>query len=119
MSMPSGDSPQKAEQYYRYLQGHQLAPHPHGRLATWHVDWVALAWMWGFTIVLVLLLLLWVKQYRTTRQPRAWISPLDDWGGWTSEQARPATGFFWFLLVVLVASTAVIAVGHLISGQKF
>jgi hypothetical protein len=116
MSMPSGDSPQKADQYYHYLQGHQLVPH--GRDTTWHVDWNALAWMWGFVIVLTVLLILWVKQYRTTRQ-RPGIFPLDTWGGFTTEAAGPAPRFFFFMAFVVVAFGAEFVVGHLVSGQLF
>jgi hypothetical protein len=116
MSMPSGESPQHAEAYYRYLQSHELVPH--GRDATWHVDWTALAWLWGFVAVLVVLLLLWVRQYRTTR-PRTGISPLDTWGGYTTEAAGPVTALFFFLAVVVLAFGGEMVVGHLISGQKF
>ena len=45
MTMPSGDSPQAAQDYYDYLLAHHQND---GRTATWHVDWVSLAWMWGF-----------------------------------------------------------------------
>src|SRR5207248_11227462 len=64
-SMPSGDSPLHARQYYLYQQGHQQTMyHPD----TWHVRWVDLAWLWGFLIVLALALIWRVWQYRTTRQ---------------------------------------------------
>jgi hypothetical protein len=63
--MPSGDTPEKVRQYYLYLQGHQETMQ---RAATWHVRWLDLAWLWGFLIALVLAILLWVWQYRTTRQ---------------------------------------------------
>jgi hypothetical protein len=116
MSMPSGDSPQTARDYYHYLQGQQIVPH--GRDATWHVDWTALAWFWGFVIVLVVILLAWVRQYRTTRQ-RGGISPLDTWAGHTTEAAGPATTFFFLFMGVVVAFGAVMVIGHLISGQKF
>ena len=33
MGMPSGDSPAKAQEYYHYLNAHQLTMHR----ATWHV----------------------------------------------------------------------------------
>ena len=79
MSMPSGDTPQKAQQCYHYLQSHQLVPH--GRTVTWHVDWNSVAWMWGFVVVLVLLILIWVRQYRSTRQAGG-IFPLDTWAGY-------------------------------------
>ena len=116
MSMPSGDSPQTAQQYYHYLQAHQAVPH--GRDATWHVDWTSLAWMWGFVVVLAVILIAWVRQYRSTRQIPG-ISPLDSWGGYTTEAAGPATAFFFLLLAILVVFGGIMVVGHLISGQKF
>ena len=116
MSMPSGDSLQTAQDYYHYLQGQQIVPH--GRDVTWHVDWTALAWLWGFTIVLVVILLAWVRQYRSTRQVSG-ISPLDSWAGHTTEAAGPATTLFFLFTGVIVVFGAVMVVGHLISGQKF
>ena len=85
MTMPSGDTPDDARDFYLYLQGHHESQ---GRVETWHVDWLSLAWLWGFVIVLSVVLLLWVRQYRSTRQ-RAGIYPLDRFGGWTSETAGP------------------------------
>jgi hypothetical protein len=114
MSMPTGDSPQDVRDYYQYLQSHHITD---GRVATWHVDWFALAWLWGFVAVMSIALLFWIKQYRTTRQPT--IYPLDVFGGWTTEAARPATAFFLFLTVFLVAFDAAIIIGHLIWGQTF
>jgi hypothetical protein len=114
--MPTGDSPQKALAYYHYLQSQKLVPH--GRVATWHVDWTSLAWMWGFVIVLIVLLVLWVRQYRTTR-PHTGINPLDTWGGWTTEGAGPVTAFFFFLTFIVIAYGAVMVIGHLIDGQRF
>jgi hypothetical protein len=116
MSMPSGDSPRTAQDYYLYLQGKQLTPH--GRTATWHVDWNALAWFWGFVAVLVVVLFVWVRQYRTTRT-RTGIFPIDSFGGYTTEVAGPATVFFLVLAAIIAISSAVIIVGHLVSGQKF
>jgi hypothetical protein len=113
MAMPSGSSPEKSEQYYRYLQGHHETD---GRVVTWGVDWVSLAWLWGFVVVMSLLLLLWIWQYRTTRQR---IYPVDRFGGYTSELAGPATLFFLLLSGVLAAFAIVIIVGHLVWGQKF
>ena len=114
MSMPSGDSPQTAQQYYHYLQAHQIVPH--GRDVTWHVDWTALYWMWGFVIVLAVILFAWVRGYRSARQV---LSPLDTWAGYTTEAAGPASFFFFLLTVVVVVFGGVMVVGHLISGQKF
>jgi hypothetical protein len=113
--LPSGDSPQKARAFYEYLQGHHETE---SRVATWNVDWTSLAWMWGFVFVLVFALLLWVMQYRTTRQ-RAGPYPVDRFGGWTSEAAGPATVFFLLLTAVVVAFAVAIIVGHIVYGQKF
>jgi hypothetical protein len=112
---PRGDSPQKAREFYTYLQGHHETE---GRVATWHVDWLSLAWLWGFLIVLVLALLIWVKQYRTTRQ-RTGIYPVDWFGGWTSEAAGPATIFFLLFTALIVAFAIAMIVGHIVYGQKF
>jgi hypothetical protein len=114
--MPSGDSPEQAQAYYQYLQSQQLEPH--GRVATWHVDWTSLAWMWGFVFVLGVILLAWIRQYRSTRQVPG-ISPLDSWGGHTTEAAGPATLFFFLLSAVVVVFGAEFVIGHLVSGQKF
>jgi hypothetical protein len=114
-SMPTGDSPDKAHDYYLYLQSHHQSD---GRIATWHVDWFSLTWFWGFVIALVVAVLFWVKQYRTTRQ-RTGLYPLDSFGGWTSEAAGPATGFFLLLTAIIVGFGFAIIVGHLIWGQKF
>ena len=115
MSMPRGDSPQKAEQYYRYLQSHHESEH---LVRTWHVDWVSLAWMWGFVAVLNLVLLLWIWQYRTTRQ-RTGVYPVDRFGGFTSELAGPATFFFLVFSAIVTAFAVVLIVGHIVWGQKF
>jgi hypothetical protein len=115
MSMPSGDSPNDARDFYLYLQGHHESQ---GRVETWHVDWLSLAWLWGFVIVLSVVLLLWVRQYRTTRH-RAGIYPLDSFGGWTTEAAGPATGFFLLFTGVIVVFAVALIVGHLVWGQKF
>jgi hypothetical protein len=115
MSMPSGDTPEKAQDFYLYLNGHQETTHP---IQTWHVDWMSLAWLWGFVLALVVVLLLWVRQYRTTRQ-RTGIYPVDSFGGWTTEGAGPATGFFLFFSGIVVAFAVAVIVGHLVWGQKF
>ena len=115
MGMPSGDSPQHAQQYYQYLQGHQESMQ---RPATWQVHWIDLAWLWGFVIALVLLLLLWIWQYRSTRQ-KAGPYPIDSFGGYTTELAGPATRFFLLLTVVLAGFAVALIVGHLVWGQKF
>jgi hypothetical protein len=115
MGIPSGDSPQKAQQYYHYLQGHQETLQ---RADTWHVHWIDLAWLWGFLIVLILTILLWIWQNRTTRQ-RTGIYPVDSFGGFTTELAGPATFFFIVLTIVLSGWAVVMIVGHIVWGQKF
>jgi hypothetical protein len=115
MTMPSGDTPEKAQEFYRYLNGHQETTHP---IQTWHVDWMSLAWLWGFVLVLIVVLVLWVRQYRTTRQ-RTGIYPVDSFGGWTTEGAGPATGFFLLFSGIVVAFAVALIVGHLVWGQKF
>ena len=113
MSIPSGDSPSKAQQYYHYLQGHQETMQDP---ATWHVRWLDLAWLWGFVIAMILVVLLWIWQYRTTRQK---VYPVDSFGGYTTELAGPATFFFIALTVLLVGWAVVLIVGHILWGQKF
>jgi hypothetical protein len=113
--MPSGESPQHARAYYHYLQGHQETLRTP---ATWHVDWLSLAWLWGFAIVLSLATIWWIWQYRTTRQ-RTGIYPIDSFGGYTTELAGPATLFFLLLTAIIVAFAVALIVGHLVWGQKF
>jgi hypothetical protein len=113
--MPSGDSPAHAHAYYQYLQAHQQTMQ---EPATWHVRWLDLAWMWGFVLVLVLTIIFWVWQNRSTRQ-RAGIYPVDDFGGYTTELAGPATLFFLLLTAVLVGFAVVLTVGHIVWGQRF
>lgn len=115
MSMPTGDSPQTAESYYHYLNSHHIID---GRVETWHVDWLSLAWLWGFIIVLTVAAGLWVRQYRTTRT-RTGIYPVDRFGGGTSEAAGPATVFFLILTAFLTAFAVVMVITHLIYGQRF
>ena len=114
-SLPSGDSPAKVGDYYLYLQGHHQSDY---RVATWTVDWVSIAWLWGFVIVMIIGLLWWIRQYRTTRQ-RTGIYPVDSFGGYTTELAGPATFFYLLLVVFLTAFAVAIAVGHIVYGQKF
>jgi hypothetical protein len=113
--MPRGDTPTKAQQYYHYLQGHQETMQ---RADTWHVRWLDLAWLWGFVIVLSLVVLLWVWQYRTTRQ-KTGIYPVDSFGGYTTELAGPSSLFFLLLTAIVTAFAVVLIVGHLVWGQKF
>jgi len=115
MGMPSGRSPEDARQYYHYLQAHQETMQS---AATWHVRWLDLAWLWGFFAALALVALLWVWQYRTTRQ-RTGIYPVDSFGGYTTELAGPATFFFLVLTLILAGFAVVLIVGHLVWGQKF
>jgi len=113
--MPSGDSPQKANEYYHYLQSHQLTMQ---RAATWHVRWLDLAWLWGFAIVLCLLIIWWIWQNRSSRQ-RTGIYPIDSFGGYTTEMAGPATLFFFLLTLILAGFAVAMIVGHIVWGQRF
>ena len=115
MATPSGDTARKAKEFYEYLQAHHESEH---RVNTWHVDWRSLAWLWGFVAALALILIWWIWQYRTTSQ-RTGIYPVDRWGGYASEQARPVSRFFVLLTAVLTAFAVAIIVGHLVNGQKF
>ena len=113
MGIPSGDTPSKAQAYYHYLQAHQeTMQHPD----TWHVRWLDLAWLWGFVAVLCVVTLLWIWQYRTTRQR---MYEVDTFGGYTTEVARPATSFFLLLSLILVGWAVFLIVGHIVWGQKF
>ena len=100
MAMPKGDTPQKAHDYYQYLLSHHETERPS---ATWHV---------------VLILLWWVGQYRTTRHKER-IYPVDTWGGFTTELAGPASRFFILLTAILVGFAVAILVGHVVNGQIF
>jgi hypothetical protein len=113
--MPSGSSPEDAQAYYNYLLAHHQND---GRTATWTVDWVSLAWMWGFVVSMALILILWVLQYRTTLR-RGGLYPVDRWGTYVSEVARPASLFFILLTLGLSVFAAVLIVGHLVWGQIF
>ena len=116
MGMPSGDTPKIAHDYYAYLQGHQLEPH--GRVETWHIDWTSLAWLWGFVIALLIVIGLWIRDYRSSHPPTG-IAPLDRWAGYTTEAAGRVPFFFWVLLIGIVAFGAEFVIGHLVSGQLF
>ena len=115
MSMPSGDSPQKAREFYQYLLAHHETER---RVNTWHVDWLSLAWMWGFVAALSVILIWWVWQYRTTRQ-EAGIYSVDDWSGFTRELARPATRFFVLFTAIVTGFAVAVIVGHIVNGQMF
>jgi hypothetical protein len=114
MGMPRGDTPQKAHDYYVYLQGHQQTLQ---EPATWHIRWLDLAWFWGFMIAISVGVLLWVWQYRSTRQRG--IYQADTFGGYTTELAGPATLFFVVFTVFVTGFGIVMVVGHIIWGQKF
>jgi hypothetical protein len=107
--------PKQPDAYYQYLQSHHQSDHP---LEPWHVDWMSLAWMWGFVIVLTVVTLLWIRQYRSTRQ-RAGVYPVDTWSGYASEMAGPASFFFIVFSVIVVAFAVALIVGHIVWGQKF
>jgi hypothetical protein len=115
MAIPSGDTPQKAQDYYHYLLSHHETEH---RVETWHVDWTALSWLWGFVAALALMLIFWIWQYRTTRQ-KTGIYPIDSWSGYTSELAGPASLFFLLLCAILTGFAVAIIVGHIVNGQIF
>ena len=115
MAMPSGDSPSTAETYYQYLQAHHETD---SRVVTWDVDWFSLAWLWGFLIVMILVLLWWIWQYRRTLS-QGGLYPVDRWGTYVTEEARPASRFFILLTGFLTAFAIAIIAGHLIWGQKF
>src|SRR5256885_1865934 len=107
--------PKQPDAYYHYLQAHHQSDHP---LRTWKVDWGSLSWLWGFVIVLVVVTLLWIRQYRSTRQ-RTGVYPVDTWSGYASELAGPATFFFLALSLIVAGFAVALIAGHLIWGQKF
>ena len=72
----------------------------------------------AWAILLVLITVLWIRDYRSTH-PQTGISPLDRWGGYTTEAAGRVPVFFWIVTVVIVAFGAEFVIGHLISGQRF
>ena len=115
MAMPTGSSPDNAEKYYQYLLAHHQND---GRTATWSVDWVSLAWMWGFVAAISLTLIWWIWQYRTSHR-RAGLYPVDRWGNYVTELASPASLFFVVLSVGLTAFAVFLIAGHLIWGQIF
>jgi hypothetical protein len=115
MAMPTGDTPQKAQDYYHYLLSRHETEH---RVETWHVNWFALSWFWGFVAALALILIFWIWQYRTTRQ-KTGIYPIDSWSGYTSELAGPASLFFLLFCAILTGFAVAIIVGHIVNGQTF
>jgi hypothetical protein len=115
MAMPSGSAPDKAQAYFEYMNARHQTD---GRIETWTVDWLSLAWMWGFVAALALVLLLWLRQYRSTRE-RDGIYPVDSFGGYATERAGPATTFFLILTAIVVGFAVVLIAGHLIDGQLY
>ena len=115
MGMPSGDSPAKAQAYYHYLNAHQLTMQ---RPATWEVRWLDLAWLWGFVIVLSLVLLLLglavpLDPAEGGHLPGGQLRRLHDGA------RRPGDVFFLLLTVIVTAFAVVLIVGHIVWGQKF
>ena len=65
-----------------------------------------------------LILVVWIRDYRSSH-PQTGISPLDRWGGYTTEAAGRVPVFFWLVTLAVVAFGAEFVIGHLISGQLF
>ena len=79
MTMPSGSSPRRRTGSITTTCS--PTTRTMARTATWTVDWVSLAWMWGFVLAMTLILILWVMQYRTTlKRNVAGLYPVDRWG---------------------------------------
>jgi hypothetical protein len=108
--------PSKPDAYYQYLQAHHQSDHP---VKMWQVDWSSLYWLWGFVVALCVITLLWIRQYRSTRQRGAGLYSTDTWSGYASELAGPATFFFLVFSAIVVAGAVVLIAGHIIWGQKF
>jgi hypothetical protein len=106
MGMPSGDSPQKAQEFYNYLLSHHETERP---VEAWYVNWYS---------ALCVILIWWVRQYRTTRQ-KTGLYLIDSWSGYTSELAGPATLFFVLFCAIVVGFAVAIIVGHIVNGQMF
>ena len=114
--MPTGDTPQKVQAYIDFLQSHHQT---NGPLVTWHIVWDAIGWTWGIFAMIVFALVLWIWQYRTTRRG-SFLYPVDTWGGYTTESARPATTpFFLYVLLLIVGMDIALIVGHLVWGQTY
>jgi ABC-type xylose transport system permease subunit len=114
--MPTGDSPKTVNDYIHFLQSHHET---NGQLVTWHINWDSIGWVYGILAMIVIALILWVWQYRTTSR-RTGLYPVDRWGGFTTESARPATTvFFVYVLAVTVGIDIVVIVGHLLWGQTY
>jgi hypothetical protein len=98
------------------LQAHHQSDHP---VKMWQVDWASLSWLWGFVVAICLVTILWIRQYRSTRQRGAGLYSTDTWSGYASELAGPASFFFLVFSAIIVAGAVVLIAGHLIWGQKF
>ncbi|HMJ00348.1 MAG TPA: hypothetical protein VK488_10985 [Gaiellaceae bacterium] len=118
MSMPRGSSPENADKYYQYLLAHHQND---GRVGTWSVDWISLAWMWGFVVAISVSLIWWIWSYRTTLR-RVGLYPIDQWGeqgSYVTEIARPASRFFVVFTIGVTVFAIFLIAGHLIWGQVF
>ena len=114
--MQSGDTPEKVQAYYNYLQSHHET---NGPLVTWHILWNSIAWEFGFLVVLTFGLLFWVMQYRTTRRHNK-LTSLDRWGGYTTEASAPAFTIFSVLMFLFIVGVVItLIVGHLVWGQTY
>ena len=82
------------------------------------MDGPALLWLWGFVVVVALILFVWIREYRS-HHPVEPISPLDTWGGYTTEGAGHVPWSFWLILSIVVVFGAEFIIGHLVSGQLF
>ena len=64
-------------------------------------------------VALSLILILWVWQYRSTRQQTG-IYPVDSFGGYTTELAGPATRFFLLFTAIVTGFAVALIVGHIV-----
>ena len=115
MSMPTATRPRRSKDFYLYLQGHQQTTHP---VQTWHVDWMSLAWLWGFVVVIVVVLAALGQAVPDDEAAHGHLSGgqlrrLDD------GSAGPATGFFLLFTAIVVGFAVALIVGHIVWGQKF
>ena len=108
--------PSRPDAYYNYLQAHHQSDHP---VKMWQVDWASLYWLWGFVVAICLITVLWIRQYRSTRQRGGGLYSTDTWSGYASELAGPASFFFLLFSAIVIAGAVVLIAGHIIWGQKF
>ena len=119
MAMPSGDSPEEVAAVLPLPAGPPVETDT-AQSQTWHVDWLSLAWLWGFVIVLSSCCSSgWIRQYRTTRAAARASSPWTRLGGYTTEARRARVPFFFLFTAVVVVFAIVLIVGHLVYGQMF